>query len=267
MRQDARPEGEDAGHGQPETAPFLRLDGIEKSFGGVEALRGASLDVRPGEVIGLVGDNGAGKSTLVKTIMGVHPPDAGTIEIEGRPERVSHPDHARRLGIEAIYQDLALVGTFDLGENFFLGHEIVKSWLGGLVRILDKKRMRLEAQRVLREQVGIRIDQPYSPANVLSGGQRQAIAIGRAVHARVRMIIMDEPMAALGVEETERVMEIIDGLRTRGLAVLLVSHNLEQVFRVTDRIAVMHRGRVSALRHRDDVSRAEVVALIMGAEL
>ena len=248
-------------------APFLRLEGISKSFGGVQALRGASLDVRSGEVISLVGDNGAGKSTLVKVIMGVHPPDAGTIEVEGRREEVTHPDHARHLGIEAIYQDLALVGTFDLGDNFFLGREIMKSFAGGLIKVLDKKRMRQEAQRILREEVGIHFDQPFSPANVMSGGQRQAIAIGRAVHARARMIVMDEPMAALGVEETERVMDIIDGLRRRGLAVLLVSHNLEHVFRVTDRIAVMHRGVVSAVRHKGDVTRAEVVALIMGAEL
>ena len=247
--------------------PFLRLDGITRSFGGVQALRGATMEVRSGEVISLVGDNGAGKSTLVKVIMGVHPPDAGTIEIRGRREVVSHPDHARHLGIEAIYQDLALVGTFDLGGNFFLGREIMRSFAGGMIRVLDHGFMRKEAQRILREEVGIRIDQPFSPANVMSGGQRQAIAIGRAVHARARMIIMDEPMAALGVEETERVMNIIDGLRTRGLAVLLVSHNLEHVFRVTDRIAVMHRGVVSAVRHRNDVTRAEIVALIMGAEL
>ncbi len=247
--------------------PFLRLSGINKSFGGVQALRGADLEVRLGEVVSLVGDNGAGKSTLVKTIMGVHSPDAGMIEVQGSQVAVSHPDHARRLGIEAIYQDLALVGTFDLGENFFLGREILKSFAGGMIRILDKKRMRQEAQRILRDEVGIGFDQPYSPANVMSGGQRQAIAIGRAVHAQVRMIIMDEPMAALGVEETERVMSIIEGLRAKGLAVLLISHNLEQVFRVTDRIAVMHRGRVRAFRHKSDVSRAEVVALIMGAEL
>ena len=248
-------------------SPFLRLAGVSKSFGGVQALRGADLAVRLGEVLSLVGDNGAGKSTLVKTIMGVHPPDAGTIEIEGRRETIPHPDHARRLGIEAIYQDLALVGTFDLGDNFFLGREIMKPYLGGLIRILDKKRMRQEAQRILGEEVGIRMDQPFSPANVMSGGQRQAIAIGRAVHAQMRMIIMDEPMAALGVEETERVMTIIDGLRSRGHAVLLVSHNLEHVFRVTDRIAVMHRGSVLAVRHKHEVSRADVVAMIMGSEL
>ena len=252
---------------QQSAAPFLRLDGVVKNFGGVQALRGASLDIRPGEVVSLVGDNGAGKSTLVKSIMGVHPPDSGTIEIEGRQATISHPDHARRLGIEAIYQDLALVGTFDLGDNFFLGQEIMKTWLGGLVRVLDKREMRRRAQRILRQDVGIPFGQPYSPANVLSGGQRQAIAIGRAVHARARMIIMDEPMAALGVEETERVMAIIEGLRARGIAVLLVSHNLEHVFRVTDRIAVMHRGRVSAVHHKSHVTRAQIVTLIMGAEL
>ena len=235
---------------------------------GAYVICGTLAGLAGAEVLSLVGDNGAGKSTLVKTIMGVHPPDAGTIEIGwGRKEEISHPDHARHLGIEAIYQDLALVGTFDLGDNFFLGREIMKSYAGGLFRVLDRKRMRDEALRILREEVGIRMDQPFSPANVMSGGQRQAIAIGRAVHARARMIIMDEPMAALGVEETERVMDIINGLRERGLAVLLVSHNLEHVFRVTDRIAVMHRGVVSAVRHKSDVTRAEVVALIMGAEL
>ena len=252
---------------EPAGAAFLRLDRIEKNFGGVRALRGASLVVRSGEVVSLVGDNGAGKSTLVKTITGVLQPDAGTIEVDGHNVTVSHPDHARRLGIEAMYQDLALVGTFDLGGNFFLGRELTRSFLGGLIRVLDRKRMRAEALAVLRTGVGIEIDNPFSPAFVMSGGQRQAIAIGRAIRARARMIIMDEPTAALGVEETERVMTIIEGLRSQGLAVLLVSHNLEHVFRVTDRIAVMHRGVVSALCRKDDVTRAQVVALIMGADL
>jgi ABC-type sugar transport system ATPase subunit len=166
-----------------------------------------------------------------------------------------------------MYQDLALVGTFDLGGNFFLGRELTRSFLGGLIRLLDKKRMRTEALAVLRSDVGIEIGNPFSPTIVLSGGQRQAIAIGRAVHAQARMIIMDEPTAALGVEETERVMMIIESLRSRGLAVLLVSHNLEHVFRVTDRIAVMHQGVVSAICHRDEVTRAQVVALVMGADL
>lgn len=248
-------------------APFLRLDGIEKNFSGVRALRGASLEVRSGEVVSLVGDNGAGKSTLVKTITGVFQPDAGTIEVDGVDVFIDHPDHARRLGIEAMYQDLALVGTFDLAGNFFLGRELTRPVLGGLIRILDKKRMRTEALTVLRTRVGIEMDNPFSPTFVLSGGQRQAIAIGRAIRAKARMIIMDEPTAALGVEETERVMTTIESLRSQGLAVLLVSHNLEHVFRVTDRIAVMHRGVVSAVCHKDELTRAQVVALIMGADL
>ena len=247
--------------------PFLCLNSIEKSFGGVRALRGASLEVCSGEVVSLVGDNGAGKSTLVKTITGVFQPDAGTIEVDGHKVTVSHPDHARRLGIEAMYQDLALVGTFDLGGNFFLGRELTRSFLGGLIRVLDKKRMREEALTVLRTGVGIEIDNPFSPTFVMSGGQRQAIAIGRAIRAQARIIIMDEPTAALGVEETERVMIIIESLRSQGLAVLLVSHNLEHVFRVADRIAVMHRGVVSAICRKDEVTRAQVVALIMGADL
>ncbi|MEO1091707.1 MAG: ATP-binding cassette domain-containing protein [Pseudomonadota bacterium] len=246
---------------------LVALEGVTKNFGGVRALHDASLAVEAGEVVGLVGDNGAGKSTLIKTITGVHQPDGGRLLIDGRPVTIASPEQARELGIEAIYQDLALVGTFDLGSNFFLGREPVRTYLGGLVRLLDRRRMREEAQAVLRERVGIEITNPYSPAFVLSGGQRQAIAIGRAIHAEARLIIMDEPTAALGVEETERVLAIIETLREQGVAVILVSHTLEHVFRVTDRIAVMHRGGVTAVVQREDVTRAEVVGLIMGSTI
>ena len=253
-----------AATGEP---PFLRLRDVAKSFGGVEALRGASLEVRRGEVVALVGDNGAGKSTLIKTVTGVHRPDSGTVEIEGRAVSIGHPDVAKRLGIEAIYQDLALVGTFDLGANFFLGREPTRRILGGLIEVLDRRRMREEAVALLRQRVGIRMGNPYSPAYVMSGGQRQAIAIGRALHADARLVIMDEPTAALGVEETERVMGIVETLRGQGLAVLVISHNLEHVFRVADRIAVMHRGTVSAVLRREETTRAEIVGLIMGSRI
>jgi simple sugar transport system ATP-binding protein len=240
---------------------------LRKSFGGVEALRGADLEVRKGEVLALVGDNGAGKSTLIKAIMGVHQPNAGTITLDGRETVIAHPDEARRLGIEAIYQDLALVGTFDLVRNFFLGREKMKSYLGGLIRVLDKDAMRKEAMDVLENRVGISIGNPYASAYVLSGGQRQAVAIGRAIDSDARLIIMDEPTAALGVEETERVLAIIDRLREQGLTVLVISHNLEHVFRCADRIAVMHAGRVTAQMRRDEVTRQEVVGHIMGTQL
>jgi ABC-type sugar transport system ATPase subunit len=246
---------------------LLALRDIRKSFGGVEALRGASIDVRRGEVTALVGDNGAGKSTLIKTIMGVHQPTSGEIVFDGRETRIPDPEAARNLGIEAIYQDLALVGTFDLVQNFFLGRERVKSYFGGLVSVLDKSAMRAEAMKVLTERVGIRIGNPYASAFVMSGGQRQAVAIGRAIHSDAQLIIMDEPTAALGVEETERVLTIIERLRDQGLTVLVVSHNLEHVFRCADSIAVMHGGKVAAQVRKDDVTRQDIVGHIMGSRL
>lgn len=244
---------------------LLALRNITKTFGGVEALRGASMDVIAGKVTALVGDNGAGKSTLIKTIMGVHQPTSGSIILDGREITVPDPEAARRLGIEAIYQDLALVGTFDLVQNFFLGRERTKSYLGGLIKVLDKAAMREEALKVLTERVGIRLGNPYANAFVMSGGQRQAVAIGRAIHSHARLIIMDEPTAALGVEETERVLTIIERLREQGLTVLMVSHNLEHVFRCADSIAVMHRGEVNAQMRKDEVTREDVIACIMGS--
>ena len=192
---------------------LLSLRDIKKSFGGVQALRGASMDVVRGKVTALVGDNGAGKSTLIKIVMGVHPPTSGTIVLEGQEISVANPESARSLGIEAIYQDLALVGTFDLVQNFFLGRERTRSYFGGLITVLDKAAMRKEALKVLTGRVGIQIGNPYANAFVMSGGQRQAVAIGRAIHSDARLIIMDEPTAALGVEETDRVLTIIGRLR------------------------------------------------------
>ena len=246
---------------------LLSLRNIHKTFGGVEALRGASLDVVKGQTTALVGDNGAGKSTLIKAIMGVHQPNSGSMLMNGDETVIPDPEAARRLGLEAIYQDLALVGTFDLAHNFFLGREIRKSYLGGLVKILDKRRMREEAVNVLERRVGINIGNPYASAHVMSGGQRQALAIGRAIHTDAQLIIMDEPTAALGVEETERVLQIIERLKEQGLTVLVISHNLEHVFRCADTIAVMHRGQVTAHLHKDDVTRQDIVGHIMGSRL
>ena len=244
---------------------MLSLESIEMSFGGVQALRGASMTVGRGHVTALVGDNGAGKSTLIKIIMGVHQPTGGRITLDGSEITVANPEAARDFGIEAIYQDLALVGTFDLVENFFLGRERTKSYLGGLITVLDRPAMREEAMKVLTERVGIRIGNPYASAFVMSGGQRQAVAIGRAIHSDARLIIMDEPTAALGVEETERVLTIVEHLREQGMTVLMVSHNLEHVFRCADSIAVMHGGQVNAQVATKDVSRQDVVTHIMGS--
>lgn len=243
---------------------MLSMRDIRKTFGGVEALRGASLDIAKGSVTALVGDNGAGKSTFIKIVMGVHQPTSGSILMSGREVVIPDPEAARNLGIEAIYQDLALVGTFDLVQNFFLGKELTRPLLGGLLRILDKRAMRTEAMNVLKQRVGIRIGNPYAGAYVMSGGQRQAIAIGRAIYSSAQLIIMDEPTAALGVEETERVLQIIERLKEQGLTVLVISHNLEHVFRCADTIAVMHRGTVTAHLPKASVTRQEVVTHIMG---
>ncbi|MDF1521277.1 MAG: ATP-binding cassette domain-containing protein [Trueperaceae bacterium] len=239
---------------------------MSKRFGGVEALKPLDLEVRRGEVLAIVGDNGAGKSTLVKVLTGVHPADAGTIEIDGRPVKVDHPDVAKAQGIETIYQDLALVPTFDLGANFFLGREPMKRWLG-ILPVLDVDRMRREARQVVEERVGLEIRNPYNPAAVMSGGQRQAVAIGRALYAEAALVIMDEPTAALGVEEQEKVLAIIDRLKGQGVTVLVISHNLEHVFRVADRIAIMHNGHLLAVRDAATSTRAEIVGLIMGSDL
>lgn len=199
--------------------------------------------------------------------MGVHQPTSGSMYLNGVETVFSDPETARGKGLEAIYQDLALVGTFDLASNFFLGRELTKSYLGGLVKVVDKRRMRAEAIRVLRDRVGINIGNPYAGAYVMSGGQRQALAIGRAIHTDAQLIIMDEPTAALGVEETERVLQIIERLKEQGLTVLVISHNLEHVFRCADTIAVMHRGQVTTHLRTDEVTRQDIVGHIMGSTL
>ncbi len=245
---------------------LLSVKDIYKTFGGVEALRGASLDIAKGQVTALVGDNGAGKSTFIKVIMGVHQPTSGSLHLNGAKTVIPDPESARKHGLEAIYQDLALVGTFDLASNFFLGRELTQSYLGGLVKVKDTDRMRSEAVRVLKERVGIDIGNPYASAYVMSGGQRQALAIGRAIHSDAQLIIMDEPTAALGVEETERVLQIIERVKEQGLTVLIISHNLEHVFRCADTIAVMHRGQVTTHLNKHEATRQDIVAHIMGSK-
>ncbi len=247
-------------------ATHVRFRGVSRRFGGVEALKPIDLDIRRGEVLGIVGDNGAGKSTLIKVLTGVHPADSGTIEINGELVAIDHPDVAKAHGIETIYQDLALVPTFDLGTNFFLGREIRTHWLGFLP-VLDVARMRREAVTFIQERLGLEIINPYAPAAVMSGGQRQAVAIGRALYTEAELVIMDEPTAALGVEEQEKVLAIIHRLKAQGVTVVVISHNLEHVFHVCDRIAVMHNGHLLAERLKSETTRAEVVGLIMGSDI
>lgn len=239
--------------------PTLSLRGIRKTFGGVVALEHVDLDVDAGEIVALVGDNGAGKSTLVKIIAGVYQPTAGRVELEGETVSFHNPTESRDHGIEVVYQDLALADQQPVYRNLFLGRELVT----GPLRRLDAKRMQAQTAAIL-EDLDVRIPSARAVVRDLSGGQRQGVAIGRATHWARRLVLMDEPTAALGVAETARVEQTIGRLRERGLAVLVVSHNLEQVFRLADRICVLRRGRQVGTVRAADVSGEEVVSMKIG---
>jgi simple sugar transport system ATP-binding protein len=243
-----------------ETAtPVLQLEGIRKEFGGVVALQGVDLELHAGEVIALVGDNGAGKSTLLKTIVGVHGQTDGRILLGGEEITFSDATDARKAGIEVVYQDLALADHQSVYMNMFLGRELKKAPLG----MLDKRRMMRETQELL-DELDIRVPSPRALVRDLSGGQRQGVAIGRATHWAERLILMDEPTAALGVQETSRVEELIHRLKDRGRAMIVVSHNLAQVFRISDRICVLRRGEQVGVRTTSETSENEIVSMITG---
>jgi ABC-type sugar transport system ATPase subunit len=239
--------------------PLVRLDRVRKEFGAVVALEEVSLDVNAGEIVALVGDNGAGKSTLIKMIAGVHQPTSGEIVLDGAPVRLANPNDSRRHGIEVVYQDLALADNQPVYMNMFLGRELVR----GPLRRLDRARMATETQQLL-DELDVRIPNPRATIRDLSGGQRQGVAIGRATHWAERLVLMDEPTAALGVQETARVEEIIVRMRERGRAILIVSHSLDQVFRISDRICVLRRGRQVGVRETAKTDGDEIVAMITG---
>jgi len=241
------------------TSPLVRMERVRKEFRAVVAVEELTLELDSGEIVALVGDNGAGKSTVVKCLAGVYPPTSGRILLEGRPVRFSSPLDARRDGIEVVLQDLALANTQPVYMNVFLGRELVK----GPLRWLDRHSMAAQTQTLLHE-LDVRVDGSSQPVRNLSGGQRQAVAIARAVLWAQRLVLMDEPTAALGVAETRRVEEVIRRMRDRGLAILLVSHSLDQVFRLADRICVLRRGKQVGVRRRADTSGDEIVAMITG---
>ena len=244
--------------------PVLECRDIVKSFGRVQALRGASFTVYANEVVALVGDNGAGKSTLVKTLVGVHPPDSGEVFFEGKPVTIHTPQDARDLGIETVYQDLALAAEIDPAANMFLGREIVRQGLLGRLGFLDKSEMRRRSDEAF-EALGVTIQDTTAPVANMSGGQRQGIAITRAVTWADKVIFMDEPTAALGVVQTRNVLDQIKRVREQGKAVVLISHNMPEVFEVADRIEVLRLGaRVARLRPKE-VSMEDVVAAMTGA--
>jgi simple sugar transport system ATP-binding protein len=244
--------------------PLLEARSIEKHFGRVVALQDANFSLRPNEVHAIVGDNGAGKSTLIKIISGVHQADGGELLLDGRPVTITNPREARALGIETVYQDLALADHLDAAGNLFLGREELRppplSWFG----LLDKKAMRRRAQEEMRRlKIGIQsVDEPVLS---LSGGQRQAVAVARAIAWGHRIVIMDEPTAALGVRESGMVLELIKEVRSHGLTVIMVSHNLPEVFAVADRITVLRLGRTITTLEKVDTSLNAIVGMMTGA--
>lgn len=240
-------------------SPALSLQGIRKVFGGVVALENFSLDIHAGEVMALVGDNGAGKSTLIKVICGVFPPTAGRILIDGQEAHFRQPSDSQKRGIQVVFQDLALAENQPVYMNVFLGREAVT----GPFRRLDRRRMIQESGELVRA-LDVRIPSATATVRDLSGGQRQGIAIARATRWASKLVLMDEPTAALGVAETMRVEEIIRSLKRRNLAVLLVSHSIDQVFRLADRICVLRRGRQIGVRATSETTNNEIVSMITG---
>jgi D-xylose transport system ATP-binding protein len=234
-------------------APLLQLRGVGKAFGPVEALTGINLDVPVGQVTALVGDNGAGKTTLIKCIAGIHEPSSGQMIWNGRPVHLHSPKDASDLGIATVYQDLALADNLDIVQNMLLGHE--KTHFG----VLDEISMELTAKATLKDLSVTTVRSIRQPVGSLSGGQRQAVAVAKAVMQDAKLVIMDEPTAALGVTQTEMVLNLITTLASRGHAVIVVSHNLTDVFRVADRIAVLYLGRLAAVGPASEFDSQSVV--------
>ena len=237
--------------------------GISKKFGEIKALDNVSISLQRGEVVGLVGDNGAGKSTLMKILAGAYPPTEGKIFFEGKEVRFSHPGEARKLGIEMIYQDLALAENMDVVENVFLGSELEKTVLGGLTKVIDRQRMEREAWETL-QKLKIEITSLNSKIETLSGGQRQSVAIARAIRSNAKLVIMDEPTAALGISEVERLLALVRELKKRDITVIIVSHRLEDILRVGDRVIVLRHGRCVGNKRLEETDTDEIRKAIIG---
>ena len=245
-----------------EAAPILSVRSVSKRFGGVQALDKVSMEVHPGEVVALAGDNGAGKSTIIKAISGVFTYDEGDILLDGRRIAFTSPQEARDNGIETIYQDLALADNLSIGANIFLGREPMKK-LFGFLPVLDRKKMAAVAKETM-ERLDFHVTRLDAPVAAFSGGQRQAVAIGRVVYWNARLVIMDEPTAALGVPEQRKVMSLIQQLKAQGKGIIFISHNLRDIFEVADRIVVFRRGENAGERAPKETSGDEIVRMMVG---
>ncbi|KPJ88440.1 MAG: hypothetical protein AMS17_05435 [Spirochaetes bacterium DG_61] len=240
------------------TTPLYSLKGISKSFGQVEALKGVDMEVFKGEIIGLVGDNGAGKSTLIKILSGIYAQNSGTIRCEGKPVRIGSYRDSQNLGIATIYQDRALVDSVSIYRNIFMGNEIITP-----LRFLDKKRMRQEADRVLNESISIGIKSPDQMVGDLSGGQKQAVAIARAIYFRARLLLLDEPTNALSVKESQQVMNFVKNLRTEGISSIFVTHNLLHVYTIADRFVILSHGEKVGDFRKEEITMEQLEKMIV----
>lgn len=240
----------------------VAVAGVEKSYGAVTALRDVSFDLGPGRLSALVGHNGAGKTTLIKAVSGVYQPSGGEILLKGQPVTFATPQDAREKGIETIYQDLALADNLSIGANIFLGREPMRKAFG-FIPVLDRKAM-ADAARITMAKLDFHVSRLDAPVSNFSGGQRQAVAIGRAVYWNAQILIMDEPTAALGVPEQRKVVSLIKQLKSQGHGIIFISHNLQDIFAVSDRIIVLRRGVQAGERKISETNHDEVVRLMVG---
>lgn len=239
--------------------PLLSIQHVAKHYGAIKALEDVSFDVHAGEVLALLGDNGAGKSTLIKIIAGAQPPSSGRLVLEGREVAFAGPADAKSAGIETVYQDLSLCPNVDVVANFFMGRELVRRVAG--LRWLRERAMEAETGKALRD-LGSRIPSLRARVDTLSGGQRQAIELARFVHWGGRLVLLDEPFAALGVTQTRRGLELIEQVKRRGVAVIVITHNVLHALEVADRMVVLHQGRIAGSRRRQETNHEDLVGLI-----
>lgn len=239
---------------------LVKMVGINKCFGIVEALKDVDFNVKRQEVVGLVGDNGAGKSTLIKILTGVCPPDRGEIYFEGKKENIDSPKKARDMGIETVYQNLALIDLLSISRNFFLGREPTKKF-AGFCNFLDKKKIDEISERALKN-VGIKVRDVDEEVSILSGGERQAVSIGRAIYFGAKLLVLDEPTAALSIKESHKVLDYVTSAKERGLSVIFITHNIYHVYSVADRFAILEHGEKLGDFNKDEVSAEDIIEII-----
>lgn len=245
--------------------PIVQMKNINKHFGGVEALKNVDLTLYEGEVLGLVGDNGAGKSTLIKILTGAIPADKGEIFFRGEKVDIRGPKNSRDLGIETVYQNLALIDNLDVPANMFIGREVKREKLGRVFNIMNLKAMEKTARRLL-DQLEINVKSLRERVRNLSGGQRQSVAIAKAIFFNAKVLIMDEPTAALAVEETAKVFNLVRRLRDRGVSITYISHNLNDILEISDRIMVLKTGKLVGVRKKEETTKDEIVKMIISGE-